>query len=81
MKLKKSIQHSKEEGLVTVYELLEKDGRIYGVGNSKEVSKQEAILLIQERKAKTACSPVGEMPASWQFGDVAGDVGNGGSDN
>lgn len=79
MSRKKSHQISNEE-IVTVYELVERPDGTIGIGNSIEVTKSEAILLIQQGRAKHESAPRGEMPSSWQFGfDV--EVEDGSSNN
>lgn len=64
----------KEQEEITLVELVErKDGSI-GLGNSIEVSRAEAIDLIQAKKAKHELAPIGEVPVFL----VAAEVGRNG---
>jgi len=50
------------EELVTLFELVERPDKSLGIGNTIEVSREEARLLIEARKAKHELSPIGEVP-------------------
>lgn len=51
--------------MVTVYELVERPDGTIGIGNSIEIDKEEAVLLILQRRAKHESAPIGELPAGW----------------
>lgn len=53
------------EKLVIVFELLDLPDGTIGIGNSREVEIEEAILLIEQRQAKSAFCPIGVVPEEW----------------
>lgn len=54
------------EPLEVVYELLKRDdGSVWGIGNSKEVTRREAIDLIRAGLCKHESKPIGELPDGW----------------
>lgn len=54
--------------IVTVYELVERPDQSLGVGNSIQIEKREAVLLILQRRAKHESAPIGELPDGWSGG-------------
>lgn len=54
-----------ESEKVVCYELILSGDRVVGIGNSFETTKKEAVLLIQQRKAKHESAPVGKVPDGW----------------
>jgi hypothetical protein len=64
MKQKERSQISSEQ-LVTIYELVEAEGRVIGIGNSRECGISEALELIKAGKAKAEHLPIGDLPSEW----------------
>jgi len=52
------------EGVV-LYELVDRPDGTIGIGNSIEVSRPEAELMIRNRQAKHESAPIGEFPGEW----------------
>lgn len=75
MARKKSDQISSEGESVVMYELVERPDGTIGIGNSLEVSKSEAVLLIRQKRAKHETAPIGVVPVGWEEGE------NGSSNN
>lgn len=55
---------------VTIYELIMRpDGKggetPAGLGNSRECSLEEAVFLIEEKKATSGTHPIGIVPPTW----------------
>lgn len=46
-----------------IYHLEKLDDDSFRIGNSEEVSVDEAILMIKNLQAKSALAPIGELPS------------------
>lgn len=74
MSQKEKIQASEEkiverepERKVVVIELMkDKDGRVFGLGNSEEKPLSEAIALVQAGVCKSEFKPIGVVPEDWK---------------
>jgi hypothetical protein len=63
-----------------VYELLkDEDGKVYGIGNSIEVTRAQAVEMIKAGLAKHERAPIGELPDGW--GSAGAEVRDGGNSN
>lgn len=52
-----------EEKKFVLYELVARPDGTTGIGNTIEVSRDEAILMIKNLQAKSASAPIGEVPS------------------